>query len=42
MRKLQIIANAMFRNKTPWQTPALAAFTATSPLIGAVPEHGCC
>lgn len=42
MRKLQIIANVMFRNKMPWQTPALAAFTATSPLIGAVPEHGCC
>jgi hypothetical protein len=29
MRKLQIIANAIFRKKTSWQAPALAVSTAT-------------
>jgi hypothetical protein len=33
----------MLRNKTQWQTPALATSTSTiSPLGGAVSEHGCC
>jgi hypothetical protein len=33
----------MLRSKMSWQTPALAASTATfSPPLGAVPEHGCC
>ncbi len=43
MRKLLVILNAMLRSKISWQTPALASSTATlSPLLGAVPEHGCC
>jgi transposase len=43
MRKLLVILNAMLRSKMSWQTPALAASTATfSPPLGAVPEHGCC
>ena len=43
MRKLLVILNAMLRNKTHWQTPALATLTSTiSPLRGAVSEHGCC
>jgi transposase len=44
MRKLLVILNAMLRSKIGWQTPALASSsTATlSPLLGAVPEHGCC
>src|SRR6266403_6169703 len=43
MRKLLVILNAMLRSKISWQTPALASSTATlSPLLGAVPEYGCC
>ena len=43
MRKLLVILNAMLRNKTHWQTPALATSISTvSPLAGAVSEHGCC
>jgi hypothetical protein len=43
MRKLLVILNAMLRSKISSQTPALASSTATlSPLLGAVPEHGCC
>jgi len=43
MRKLLVILNAMLRSKMSWQTPALAASSATlSPLLGAVPQHGCC
>jgi transposase len=43
MRKLLVILNAMLRSKISWQTSALASSTATlSPLLGAVPEHGCC
>ena len=42
-RKLLVILNAMLRSKISWQTPALASSTTTlSPLLGAVPEHGCC
>jgi transposase len=40
MRKFLVILNAMLRNKTHWQTPALSSLT--SPLLGAVSEHGCC
>jgi transposase len=43
MRKLLVILNAMLRSKISWQTPALASSTAPLfPLLGAVPEHGCC
>jgi len=43
MRKLLVILNAMLRSKISWQTPALAASTATlSSLLDALPEHGCC
>jgi transposase len=43
MRKLLVILNAMLRSTISWQTPALAFSTATlSPLLGAVPEYGCC
>ena len=43
MRKLLVILNAMLHNQTPWETPALTSSAATlSPLLGAVPEHGCC
>ena len=43
MRKLLVILNAMLRNQTHWQIPALALSTSTiSPLAGAVSEHGCC
>jgi len=43
MRKLLVILNAMLRSKLSWQTPAPASSTATlSPLLGAVPQHGCC
>ena len=43
MRKLLVILNAMLRSKISWQTPALAASTATlSSLLDARPEHGCC
>jgi transposase len=43
MRKLLVILNAMLRNKTHWQIPALASSPSTiSPLAGAVSEHGCC
>ena len=43
MRKLLVILNAMLHHQTPWQTPALTFSTSPlSPLLGAVPEHGCC
>jgi transposase len=43
MRKLLVILNAMLRSKMSWHIPALAASTAAfSPLLGAVPQHGCC
>jgi len=43
MRKLLVILNARLRSKLSWQTPALASSTATlSPLLDAVPQHGCC
>ena len=43
MRKLLVILNAMLHNQTPWQTPTLTSSTSPlSPLLGAVPEHGCC
>jgi transposase len=42
MSKLLVILNAMLRNQTHWQTPALATSTSTiSSLAGAVSEHGC-
>ena len=42
MRKLLVILNAMLRGKVSWQTPALAASTATfSPRLSTVPEQGC-
>jgi transposase len=40
MRKFLVILNAMLYDKTPWQPPALTS--PTSPLLGAVSEHGCC
>ncbi len=42
MRKLLVILNAMLHNQTPWQTPALASYSTLAPLLGPVPEHGCC
>src|ERR1019366_7735975 len=43
MRKLLVILNAMVHHQTPWQTPALTFSTSPlSPLLGAVPQHGCC
>jgi len=43
MRKFLGILNAMLRSKTPWRTPTLAHSTLTcSPLLSAIPEHGCC
>jgi transposase len=43
MRKFLVILNAMLHNKTRWQPPALTSPTSNlSPLLGAVPEHGCC
>src|SRR6266436_2905664 len=43
MRKLLVILNAMLHDKTHWQPPALTSPTSPlSPLLGAVPEHGCC
>jgi transposase len=43
MRKLLVTLNAMLRNKTHWQPPALAASIPTlSPLRGAELEHRCC
>ena len=42
MRKLLVILNARLRSKLSWQTPAPPSSTATlSPLLGAVPQHGC-
>ncbi len=40
MRKFLVILNAMLHDKAPWQPPALTS--PTSPLLGAVSEHGCC
>ena len=43
MRKLLVILNAMLRNKTHWQTPALnSSNISLSPLLGPVSKHGCC
>jgi transposase len=44
MRKFLVILNAMLRNKTHWQTPALNSSNniLLSPLLGAVSKHGCC
>jgi transposase len=43
MRKFLVILNAMLRNKTHWQTPALdSSNILLSPLLGAVSKHGCC
>jgi transposase len=43
MRKFLVILNAMPHDKTHWQTLALSSSNLPlSPLLGAVPEHGCC
>jgi transposase len=43
MRKFLVILNAMLRNKTHWQAPALdSSNILLSPRLGGVSQHGCC